>query len=588
MKHQDLIQKSRETYNITGWSDGYFDINNAGELCIKNHQNNSLIPFNQVVESCKEQGLSFPLLLRFSDILEHKVDEFFGAFKSAFEKHDYNGSYCAAYPIKVNQERKVVEYLLENPNNIGLEAGSKPELLAVLAAGDPDKNLIICNGFKDRDYIRLALIGQQMGFEVNIIVEKLSELDLVISEAKKININPRIGIRLRLSSIGRGLWQNTGGFKGKFGLSASQILEAINTLKEHNFLNNLKLLHFHIGSQIADLDDLEQGILESIQYFNEISKLGAHLDTIDMGGGVGIDYTGTHSEHYFSRNYSIAEYAELITKLLKNNIDKNYPRIITECGRAMVSHHAVLVTDILNVESIGVDEQEIEINSKNALKIWDELNKNYKQAQQDFNKNKIDLIKRSEVDNYYYAMCKKIHGALDINNRNHRDLIDDLNEKLAHKFICNFSIFQSLPDVWGLDQVFPIMPLSSLDQNLSMRAIVHDLTCDSDGAIDNYVDIHGVEKTLPLPDFKKHNYLLGFFLIGAYQEILGDLHNLFGDPNSANIVFDENSYTIEHLEKAEKICDVLRHVDFSKEYLLEKFNSKDNKFIEEIRKEIKK
>lgn len=606
------ILAAHETYNIQYWSDGYFCIDDDGYVVLGDkiseqakHDSRS-IRLEDIISKCQQdETLSFPLLLRFPDILQNKLAELVNAFDKAFAEHNYEGGYLPAYPIKVNQQRSVLTGLLDGQNTIALEAGSKPELFTVLGLAAKNNLDVVCNGYKDKDYIKLALLGQKIGLNVNIIVEKLSELDLVLSESERLGIEPRLGVRVRLSSLGKGKWQNTGGVKSKFGLTSLQLLSFLEKLKQENKLHYLKVLHFHSGSQISDLRDIQTGLKEGARLFAEIVRSGADLDTIDVGGGLGVDYEGTSSRSYFSINYNVESYASTIVKIIKEVCDNDkikHPRIITESGRAMVAHHAVLVTNIIDVEPVVPKDKCItEINDfsslnfvkqlkdclndlsngqhRRSLEIYYQAKMSFDEAQELYIKGDIHLPARAAAEQLYYKVCLKLINILDGTIESHRKLLNVLNEDMADKVFCNFSLFQSLPDIWGIDQVFPILPLKNLDKleknSKVNRGLIQDMTCDSDGRIDNYIDGQGVERSLPLPKFdKKHPYHLGFFMVGAYQEILGDLHNLFGDTATVDVRVNGKDFVISNTEPAEKIKDLLKHVDFNDKSLLENLFSK--------------
>lgn len=613
MSHWD-IQKSREVYNIAEWGEGYFDIDDEGHVAIvpDSQQPQKRVSLNEVVTAIKQQGLSLPVLVRFNFILRERIKRLQRAFASAMDRCHYQGNYQIAYPIKVNQQRRVVQELLHHgEGNLGLEAGSKPELLAILAVSTTNEALIICNGYKDRDYIRLALIARKLGRQVYIIIEKPHELDLAIEEAKKINVDPLFGVRIRLFSLGAGQWQNSGGEKSKFGLTASQILVMVEKLKKSNCLHWLGLLHFHMGSQIANIRDIQKGLEEASQFYYQLHKLGVSINTIDVGGGLGVDYEGTQSRNFCSMNYSIEEYADKVVQTIHEICVKHelpYPKIITECGRALTAHHAMLITDIVSVEIIDDQLAATKVEGsedpilQNLQSIYDKLQPRgvvsaYHDACHGFNEAKalfshglFDLTQRARAETLYLAICSKIRTLLDVKQRSHRQIVDDLNEKLSDKVFCNFSLFQSMPDIWAIDQIFPIMPLSGLTQEPSRRGVIHDTTCDSDGSIRAFVDGQGIETTLPIYPFDKENpYHIGIFLLGAYQEILGDMHNLFGDTDSVHVdVNAEGEFSLQEPLKGDQVSDVLRYVHFQKEALISSYRQQfqgledKNEYLNEI------
>ena len=592
------IEAARAVYNVTHWSGGYFDINQQGCLEAFPNRNTSLagIDMHALAHEVREQGLSWPVLLRFSDILHDRVDTLCNAFAKAMFKNGYDGGYTAVYPIKVNQQRTVVEEIRRHGGDrVGLEAGSKPELLAVLGMASP-ASVIVCNGYKDREYIRLALIGLQMGHRVYLVIEKLSEVDLVLEESNKLGIEPLLGVRVRLSSIGAGKWQNSGGEKAKFGLTSSQVLDAIEQLSQAGKLDTLQLLHFHLGSQLANIRDIQKGMREAARYYAELHSLGANIQCFDVGGGLGVDYEGSRSRSFCSMNYSVLEYATKIVHTLKevcDALDLPHPVIISESGRALTAHHAVLITNVIDQDSIPDSEpapshngeaQVIQdlwqllqtLSIRSAIETYHDAVHWLAEAQDMYTHGLLNLAERARAEQLYYAVCTRVRDLLDVQRRPHRELLDELNEKLADKYFCNFSLFQSMPDVWGIGQVFPIMPLQRLDEAPTRRVVIQDMTCDSDGRIDQYVDSEGIESTLPLHKLRKgEDYLIGVFMVGAYQEILGDLHNLFGDTNSVDVEFDaQGGYRLTRHERGDTVDELLRYVHFEPEDLVKSYEQK--------------
>lgn len=553
-----------------------------------------------LVKRAEEQGLQLPTLFRFPGILHDRVSILCKSFVSAMQALNYAGRYNAVYPIKVNQQRRVVEEIINasvpvERAAVGLEAGSKPELMAVLALTKLPNSVIVCNGYKDREYIRLALLGEKMGRKVFIVVEKLSELNTVLQEAKDMNVIPRIGVRVRLASTGKGNWQNSGGEKAKFGLSASQVLEAINALKKENALESLQMVHFHLGSQISNIQDIQSCMREASRYFGEISKLGARITCFDVGGGLGIDYEGTRSRSYYSMNYSVYEYAENVVRAIREvceQLNLPHPDIISESGRALTAHHAVLIANVIDVERI--DNATPTQPNDNAPVIIRDLWASYEslirpdaarpiietyhnvvyalaEAQGQYIHGILSLAEKAWAENIYYACCEELRRNLDESNRVHRDVMDELNERLADKIFLNFSLFQSIPDAWGIDQVFPVMPIHRLNEPPVRRGVIQDITCDSDGRIDAYLDNGRIETSMPLPAHRENEPLLvAIFLVGAYQEILGDLHNLFGDTDSVDVYIPTGGeYELSHAIKGDTVAKVLRYVNFEPSELLE-------------------
>ena len=594
--------RARRTWNIDQWGSGYFDVDDHGQALVRplgSDAEGPALPLSGLVRQLQTAGLRLPVLVRFSDILHDRVEQLCGAFDVAMQDIDYQGGYTAVYPIKVNQQRRVVEEILatsERGNGrVGLEAGSKPELLAVLALSDGGSSLIVCNGYKDREYVRLALLGEKLGHRVYLVVEKLSELELILEEARELEVTPRIGLRARLASVGKGKWQNTGGEKSKFGLTASQILDVVATLRAQNALESLQLVHFHLGSQIANIRDIQRGLRECARFYQNLVSLGAPVNTVDVGGGLGIDYEGTRSRSYCSANYSMQEYARNVVSAfaqLCQEADLPQPHLISESGRALTAHHAVLITNVIGEERVNdspperfpqedlqvealwrVFEQLAESQEPRVLvEAWHDLLQAVSELQDRFVMGLSDINARAEGERLYMAACARLRGQLDTRNRAHREIMDELAEKLADKLFVNFSLFQSVPDVWGIEQIFPVLPLSGLDQPPTRRAVIQDITCDSDGRIDSYVDGQGVESTLPLPEWASDDERwLGFFLVGAYQEILGDLHNLFGDTDSVDAALgDDGDWVFSNLQAGDTVADVLAYVNFDARVLKQK------------------
>lgn len=583
------IDLARETYRIKHWSEGYFDINEAGHLIASPRRSRGgTIDLYALVEELQQAGLTLPVLLRFTDILHDRVADLCQAFATAIAQKVYHGHYCAVYPIKVNQQRQVIEEVLATDvgdnQSLGLEAGSKPELMIVLAQAGSRDATIICNGYKDREYIRLALIGRRLGFKLYIVVEKLSELEMILREAEDLGITPLLGLRARLASIGKGNWQNSGGEKSKFGLSASQMLEFIQRLSAVGKLDCLRLLHIHLGSQIANLRDIKTGMNEAMRVYAELQQLGAPLGNIDVGGGLGIDYEGTRSRSYCSMNYSLQDYADTVVAVIAALCAEKglaHPDIITESGRAMTAHHAVLLTHVLDVEqrsqqtpAVQTDAEPVVIEELRGCLSDDKqhtLSERFHaarhgldQARALFNQGQLSLQQRGLCEQIFATICRHLQKSIQQGARADHALVDSINDQLADIYFCNFSLFQSLPDVWAIDQVFPIVPLHRLAERPERRAIITDITCDSDGRIDRYVDNEGIETSLPLHEWQPHQpYFLGIFLVGAYQEILGDCHNLFGDTHSANVeLLPDGSHRLYGWRQGDNVENVLQSVDF--------------------------
>ncbi len=592
------ISKARDAYNIAHWGNGYFDINERGHLVARPDPNSpQTVDLFELTREFRAADLTLPVLVRFSGILQHRVQELCGAFDAAASERGFRGRYTAVYPIKVNQQRSVVDALLEHGGDrIGLEAGSKPELLAVIARSRPH-GIIVCNGYKDREYVRLALIGKALGHRVHIVVEKLSELELVIQESKSLGIEPLLGLRVRLASIGAGKWQNTGGEKSKFGLTASEALRACGRLREAGLVGALQMIHFHMGSQIANVQHIQSGMREAARYYAELRAVGADIKVVNVGGGLGVDYEGTRSRSFCSTNYSVGEYANNIVYALAEICEEKdlpHPDIVSESGRALTAHHAVLITNVVECEQApgaGVlpparpEEPPLirdmwqayaNISNRSAIEAYHDGAYYLSQAQGMFNHGVLSLAERARVEQIYFAICRKVRELLEPGAKAHREVLDELNEKLADKYFCNFSLFQSMPDHWAIDQIFPVMPLNRLGETPTRRAVLQDITCDSDGRIDLYVNAEGVDTTLPLHAPRGNEpYLLGIFLVGAYQEILGDMHNLFGDTDSVHVeLLPDGRHTLVAPRRGDTVDSVLRYVHFDPEDLLAAYREK--------------
>ncbi|MCG6201820.1 biosynthetic arginine decarboxylase [Psychromonas antarctica] len=611
MNKKTSLEHVRASYNVRHWSQGYFGINDTGNVYVAPRYDNPemSVDLSTVVEKIQEKGLSLPILVRFPQIIHQRVNGLCEAFNNAIEKYDYAEKYLLVYPIKVNQQREVVNEILASQYNnevkqLGLEAGSKGELLAVLALAQKASSVIVCNGYKDSEYIRLALIGEKLGHKVHIVLEKMSELKLILTEAKALNVKPRLGIRVRLASQGKGKWQASGGEKSKFGLSASQVLSVVETLTAENKLDTLQLVHFHLGSQIANIRDVRFGVSEAARFYCELRMLGAQVAYMDVGGGLAVDYDGTRSQSSNSMNYSLAEYANNIVSAIADvcyTYEQPVPAIISESGRSLTAHHAVLISNVIGAESYQPEtllppHEDDPVLLHNMWASWEQLDMRnddralieiYHDTQNDvaevhsqFSTGLINLKQRAWGEQIHLRVSYELNNLMDEKNRFHRPIIDDLNEKLADKLFVNFSLFQSLPDSWGIDQVFPVLPLNGLDEPIQNRAVLLDITCDSDGAIDHYVDGQGIETTLLVPRWTEEKpYLMGFFLVGAYQEILGNMHNLFGDTNSAVVMVDEEGEAeVTEVAHGNIVEDMLNYVSLDpeefKETYLQLVNSK--------------
>jgi len=591
-----ITGQAGDHYNLPYWSEGYVRANAEGELCIyPQPQQPQHINLNRLRQQLSNAGLRQPVLVRFPQIIHHRMQSLVDAFQQARDELDYGGDYRPVYPIKVNQQQPVVEQVLEGQRRaglprLGLEAGSKPELIAVLSQLGSDPGTIVCNGYKDSHFVRLALMAEKMGHQVYIVIEKLSELPLVMAEAQQLGVSPRLGIRARLATIGKGNWQNTGGEKSKFGLSAYQILQVVEQLRGDDQLDCLQLLHFHLGSQLANIRDIQTGLGECSRIFAELVQLGVAVQCLDVGGGLGVDYEGTRSRSYCSMNYSMAEYARNVVAAFKDicrELDlAEEPTIITESGRAMTAHHALLLTEIIDAESphegpiqppsaqapqalrglYQIFDQlcvsDSDWSARSLAELYHDVQHWQADAQAAFVQGIFSLSQRAQSEALYSRICRELKQRLNPLHRHHRQLLDELHEKQADKVFVNFSLFQSLPDVWGIDQIFPIVPLTGLDQPIRHHAVLQDITCDSDGRIDRYVDGEGTEPCLPLPSIARGE-ALAFFMVGAYQEILGDMHNLFGDTDSVDVLLDDQGQPQLHNPiQGDDISVVLDYVNF--------------------------
>lgn len=596
MANHWTIDTARHTYAVPHWSDGYVDVDAAGQIVMRPRgAHGPALALPQIVDRARAEGLRLPLLVRFPDILADRLARLQSAFATAIHDQAYAGGYTAIYPIKVNQQRGVAgELVAAGKKGFGLEAGSKPELMAVLAMARPG-SIVICNGYKDREYIRLALIGRKLGLRVFIVIEKLSELEHVFSQAKALGVEPLLGVRVRLASIGAGKWQNTGGDKGKFGLSPSQVLTLIERLDSAGLKHTLKLQHFHMGSQISNVRDIANGMREATRYFVELRRMGVPLEIVDVGGGLGVDYEGSRSRSHNSINYSIEQYASTIVQSLAEAVTEEgweAPHILTEAGRAMTAHHAVMVVNVTEVEAVPAGmipppcaeepavlrrlrETYEELDRRPALELFHEAQHHLSEGQSLYALGQLGLPDRARLDQMYYAIANAVRARLLPAERAHRQAMDELDEKLVDKYFANFSVFESIPDVWAIGQIFPIAPISRLDEEPTRRGVIVDLTCDSDGRIDHYVDAEGVDVSLPLHALKDgESYRLGIFMVGAYQETLGDIHNLFGDTDAVNVRVEGDSYVFAHKRRGDTTDLMLDYVGYDLEVLRQSYRDR--------------
>ena len=586
------IEDSAELYNIAGWGRNYFSINEKGHVAVTPREGCASVDIKEVLDELQVRDISSPVLLRFPDILDNRIEKISNCFKQAASSYDYEGQNFMIYPIKVNQMRPVVEEIVTYGKkfNIGLEAGSKPELHAVLATNIADNALVICNGYKDESYIELALLAQKMGRRIYLVVEKINELRLIADVAKRIKVRPNLGIRIKLSSSGSGKWEESGGDQSKFGLNSSELLEAIDFMQRREMMDCLKLIHFHIGSQITKIRRIKNALREAMQFYVQLSKMGYAIEFVDIGGGLGVDYDGTRSSMgENSMNYSIQEYVNdsvsaLVDVCVKNNLPQ--PNIITESGRSLTAHHSILIFEVLETTQLPVwrDNEELSENahelSRELYNIWDRLDQTSmfeswhdalqirEEALDLFSLGLLDLRTRAQIEKLFWSIAREV-GELAGGMKHAPDELRKISRMIPDKYFCNFSLFQSLPDTWAIDQMFPIIPISRLDEKPTRTCTIQDITCDSDGKINHFISAQGVQPDLPVHSVKPGEpYYIGVFLVGAYQEILGDMHNLFGDTNAVHISVYKDHYEIDQLIDGETVAEVLDYVQFSPKKLV--------------------
>ena len=586
--------EAAELYDIASWGKGYFSVGANGNVMVHpTKEPHRSIDLKQLVDTLEWRGISLPILIRFADILKHRLGEMHQAFESSIREHGYGGNYCCVYPIKVNQQRQVVEEVFQfgRAYNFGLEAGSKPELLAVLAIAD-NETPIICNGFKDDEYIEMVMLAKKIGRRIIPVVEKFTELDLIMKHAEQVGVKPIIGLRVKLASRGSGRWKSSGGYRSKFGLTVSEALKAVELLKQRGMEDSLQLLHFHLGSQITNIRQIKAAVIEAARIYVDLKKTGAGLKYLDVGGGLGIDYDGSQTDFESSVNYTLEEYARDVVYHIQNICDESevpHPTIISESGRAVAAYHSVLVFNVLGVSGFGEEElpaslpEDSEqplidlfethrsITKKNLLETYHDAQQALDSALNLFSLGYLTLEQRSTAENLYWAICRKIL-------RFARELdffpeeLEGLDGMLSDTYFCNFSLFQSMPDSWAVKQLFPIMPIHRLDEPPSRHAVLGDISCDSDGKVDQFIDRRDVKKTLPLHTFNNNSYILGAFLLGAYQEILGDLHNLFGDTNAVHVSLDEGGdVVLETVIQGDTVREVLNYVQYNSQALVDQF-----------------
>ncbi|MES2178131.1 MAG: biosynthetic arginine decarboxylase [Gemmatimonadota bacterium] len=600
------IEKARALYNIEGWGAGFFDIDARGHVVVrpdKEHPERRL-SLHDLANDLEEQGVQLPVLLRFSDILRSRIEALSERFQNAIAEYDYKGNYTTVYPIKVNQQRHVVEEIVQfgEKHGVGLECGSKPELQAVLGLSESTQHLIVCNGYKDEEFMRLALMGQKLGHQVFIVIEQLSEIDVLLAAADELGVSPCAGIRIKLASTGYGRWKESGGEKSKFGLNAAQLMQAIDKLRSLGRLDIVKLIHFHLGSQITDIRYIKAGLQEVARFYAELRAIGVDITHVDVGGGLGVDYDGSNSTSNASVNYSLQEYANDVIYTLAEScrdLDLPMPHVISESGRALTAHHALLLLKVIDVESVvetpvpaltdddhailhEMAEDYLDVSKgkkiarRRVLEIFHDVTFDKERAQQLFASGVLSLRGRAVAEQMYHATVNAIAKIVMQDRDKYEEILLDLDAVLVDRYFCNFSLFQSLPDSWAIDQLFPIMPIHRLDEEPMRRGTLQDITCDSDGKIDRFVGEKEGDPSLALHEWRDGEpYMLGVFLTGAYQEILGDLHNLFGDTNAVHIRLAAGSgYEITDLVHGDTVTEVLNYVQFRASDLLQTFRRK--------------
>ncbi len=593
------IDDARQLYNVPGWGVGHFDINEAGHVTVHPTLDPDRgLDLYEIATDLEAQGLSLPLLLRFPDILRTRIETLVTRFANSMTEYEYEGDYTLVYPIKVNQQRRVLEELVAagDEHGLGLEVGSKPELQAVLALTDRSDHLIVCNGYKDEEYLYLALMGQKLGHEVMIVIEKISEVDLLLKLAEEMEIQPTAGIRIKLSAAGAGRWSDTAGEKSKFGLSASELMRVVEKLRAAGRTDILRMLHFHLGSQIPDVRNIKEAMTEVARYYVEFRRLGIDITHIDVGGGLGVDYDGTRSTGPASVNYSIQEYANDIVYALAESCRENelpMPHIISESGRALTAHHTLLLVNVVDLETqIVEDRDEIPdemhavvhdlaetlhgMDERSLREVFHDASYWKERMRSLYNSGVLSLPERALAERLYLAIVTRGVELAHRDPEEWEDILPEMEGTLVDRYFCNFSLFQSLPDSWAIDQLFPIMPIHRLTERPTRRGTLQDVTCDSDGKIERFIGDREGRQGLELHTFDHaERYILGIFLTGAYQEILGDLHNLFGDTNAVHLrLTEEGGYDVAGLMHGDTVTDVLNYVQFDSDALIANFRRK--------------
>jgi len=595
-----------ELYDVGRWGAGYFSVNDAGNLCVHPTKDpKRSIDLKQLVDDLQLRGIDLPILIRFAEILKHRLGEIHDAFQTAMKEFNFKGDYCCVYPIKVNQQRQVVEEVLDfgRPYRFGLEAGSKPELLAVMALAS-NETPIICNGFKDAEFIEAAMLAHKIGRRIIPVVEKYTELGLILEYAKKVGVRPNIGMRVKLATKSSGRWQSSGGYRSKFGLTVTEILRALEELKQQDMQDCFKLLHFHLGSQIPNIRHIKQALNEAVRVYVELAGRGAGLEYLDVGGGLGVDYDGSQTNFESSANYSLQEYANDVVYHIQSVCDDagvKHPTIVSESGRAVVAYHSALIFNVLGVSGLGESdvpnelapeaEQPIvdllgtyqNVTARNLLESYHDAQQALDMAMSLFSGGYLPLDQRSLAENLFWAICRKMQRLVRQLDYVPEDL-QGLDALLSDTYFCNFSLFQSMPDSWAIRQLFPVMPIHRLAEQPTHHAVLGDITCDSDGKIDLFIDRRDVKRTLPLHSFNGSPYYLGAFMLGAYQEILGDMHNLFGDTNAVHVSLDEmGGVVLETVIKGDTVREVLDYVEFDPDALVRKLRTDVEMAVREAR-----